>query len=57
LYCRCCLRRFAQGLDDVSKSCAGAAVGLGHLFDDGPRNAGGLRFCINSSAMELGART
>ena len=26
---------------------------LGHLFNDGPREAGGMRYCINSTAMRF----
>lgn len=29
---------------------------LGHVFDDGPRDAGGQRFCINGCALTLDKR-
>lgn len=32
---------------------AGADSHLGHLFTDGPRDAGGLRYCMNSASLRF----
>ncbi len=36
--------------------CANCGAHLGHLFDDGPRAAGGQRWCMNGCALDLQPR-
>lgn len=44
---------YTHGMNRIELLCSNCNSHLGHIFNDGPKKLGGMRYCINSVCLDF----